>query len=155
MAEEQGRTKGGRRNVEASLLLSANERANSKEQGSNVREKQEDLLKAYAIENSIWFTEDSFSDNDFIDEGTESKVYTSPKDKYVRKTINYKRYSKTPQEFLDNRISLHNYLFPETNYELIGFTEVEDFTGKKTFAFVVEQPFIEGSHVDLYLMKKI
>ncbi len=49
---------------------------------------------------------------------------------------------------MDNRVSLHNYLFPDTAYTLAGFTNTEDFTGNKQFAFVVEQPFVQGRYIN-------
>ena len=48
----------------------------------------------------------------------------------------------TPLEFLDDRISLYNYLFPGTKYELLGFTDNQydaDYT-----SFIVSQKEIEG-----------
>lgn len=150
LAEEQGRTIGGRRNVEASLITSAIQGTDTKKQ-TGIREIskiQEGLLKTYAKDNDIWFDGSEFPESEIIGEGSESKIFPSPKKECIRKVINYRRFSKTPLEFLTNRVSLHNYLFPETPYELIGFTETEDFTGKKQFAFVVEQPIVEGDYID-------
>jgi len=57
LAEEQGRTKGGRRNVEASLILASDRRANRGRQESNERQelinRQERLLKQYATDNNL------------------------------------------------------------------------------------------------------
>jgi hypothetical protein len=148
--EERGRNAGGKRNVEASLIVATNESANPTEQNDVKREAQENLLENYALKNKLWFTAASFNVDDLIGEGAESKVYPSPNKGYVRKVINYRRYSNTPMDFLDNRISLHNYLFPDTAYILAGFTNTEDFTGKKQFAFVVEQTFIQGRYLNSY-----
>lgn len=123
LAEEAGRNKGGARNVEASLLLSANERANAQEQKSIRRNSEEKILKDYADKNNLWL---DFSNDPYFAEGAEAFIYPSPELGYVRKAINYKRYADTPLAFLDNRISLHNYLFPDTAYMLIGFTTIED-----------------------------
>lgn len=152
--EERGRIAGGKRNVEASLIVAANERANPTEQNDVKREQQEELLKEYAFKNELWFEESSFSPDDLIAEGAESRVYPSPINGYVRKVINYRRYSNTPLDFLDNRISLHNYLFPGTAYELIGFANTEDFAGKKQFAFVADQSFVKGRYLNLYELPK-
>jgi hypothetical protein len=51
--------------------------------------------------------------------GAEADVYYMP-DGTVTKVVEH---SNTPLEFLDDRISLYNHLFPETSYELIGFTD--------------------------------
>lgn len=144
--EEQGRIKGGRRNVEAALILGASESTGSTKQ-KNV-EEQEKLLIDYACKSGIWIDESSFKITDQIAEESEATVYYLPKKGVVRKVVNYRRYSKTPLDHLTNRISLHNYLFPETEYELVGFTNTQDFTGNKTFAFVVEQPFVKGKYID-------
>jgi hypothetical protein len=131
--EEQGRIKGGRRNVEATLILGAGERAGTAEQ-RNV-EEQEKLLTDYAHKSGIWIDESSFKIAGQIAEESEAKVYYFPGKGIVRKVVNYRRFSKTPLDHLNNRITLHNYLFSGTTYELVGFTNTEDFTGNKTFAF--------------------
>ena len=53
---EQGRIAGGKRNVEASIILAADERA-SEEAGSRTHpvERQERTLEAYAKREGIWF----------------------------------------------------------------------------------------------------
>ena len=148
LAEESGRIAGGERNVDASIILATNEAANPTKQNEFKRTEHEKLLKDYADNKKIWFDESQFQENDIITQGAEAKVYPSPKEGYVRKVINYRRYSNTPLEFLDNRVSLHNYLFPDTAYTLAGFTNTEDFTGNKQFAFVVEQPFVQGRYIN-------
>ena len=47
--EESGRGAGDKRNVEASLIVAANERANPTEQNVIKREAQDNLLKNYAL----------------------------------------------------------------------------------------------------------
>ena len=44
-------------------------------------------------------------------------------------------------EFFD-RLAIHNMLFPDTYYQLIGFTNRQGFYGEKRLAAIVEQPFI-------------
>lgn len=144
LEEEKGRARGGRENVEASILLAANERPNG-EKRANAATRQENLLIEYANEKGVWIDPDKFKNP--INEGDEAKVFPSPTMGYVLKVFDYKRFSKTPLEFLTNRISLHNYIFPDTAYTLIGFTTTEDFTGRQTFAFVVEQLFVQGSYI--------
>lgn len=51
-------------------------------------------------------------------------------------------YSENPRNFLD-RLSLHNYLFPEDKYELLGFSRKEN-KNDGDFLFIVKQPFIES-----------
>ena len=144
--EEQGRIKGGRRNVEAALILGAGESTGSAKQ-KNV-EEQEKLLIDFAQKSEIWIDESSFEIADLIAEESEAKVYYLLEKGVVIKVVNYRRFSKTPLDHLNNRITLHNYLFSGTTYQLVGFTNTEDFTGNKKFAFVVEQPFVKGRYID-------
>jgi len=149
--EEQGRSRGGRTAVEATILLAADERANSQafsEQESwQIAEHQEKVLKEYAKHKKIWLKEEDIQKQSTNRElnGAESHVYSFNVDgeRYVIKVVDYHVMNETPQDFIDNRISLHNHLFEETPYELIGFTENED-----GFAFVVKQPYIQGSELE-------
>lgn len=140
--EEQGRIKGGRKNVEASLLIAANNIQNVKQENA---EFQENLLTLYANERGIWIDSNQFKTP--INGGDEAKVYPSPNIGYIQKVFVYRRFSKTPLDFLTNRISLHNYIFPDTYYTLQGFTTAENFAGEQVFAFVVEQPFVQGCYI--------
>jgi hypothetical protein len=148
LEEESGRAKGGRRNVEASSLLGADRQANSekynRQKPYEIAESQEKILKKYAKKMKIWLSEKNISNNSSrrLPDGAESHVYLDKNGKHVIKVTNYLVMNETPQDFLDNKISLHNHLFPDTSYELIGFTENED-----GFAFVVRQPFVEGEMI--------
>jgi hypothetical protein len=145
LGEETGRTKGGRRNVEASVLLATDQCTNKsiyREQKSyRLAERQEKLLKQYARQNKIWFKESDIAAQalEEFPQGTESHVYLDRDNKHVIKIVNYLVMNELPLDYLNNRITLHNYLFEDTFYELIGFTENED-----GFAFAVRQPFVQG-----------
>ena len=150
--EEQGRIRGGRRNVEASILLGAeespsrgiearsgSEQAGKRESRTQIRQRQEKLLEDYAKESGIWYDHDKLKASyKYFASGEEADVYEHDDPAYVIKTA---KYDITPSEFLDNRISLFNHLFPETAYELLGFTR--DGAGK--FRFVLKQPFVQKS----------
>ena len=149
LREEQGRSKGGRRNVEASLLLAADRRAGRSRQENNshqeIIERQENLLRNYAKEKGIWFSEAEIKENSLIQlpSGFESNVYVDPKGVHVIKVIDYRILDNTPQSFIDNRISLYNSEFQETFYELIGFTE-----NNGRFKFIVKQSYIHARSLD-------
>lgn len=148
LAEEEGRSKGGRRNVEASLLagagIGAGGRAKSYAATGNGRAGQEAILKSYAKHKGIWITKKEIETWDFINAGMESRVYLKD-GKVLKVGYNYLKFYNTPQEFFDNKISLHNYLFPDTFLELIGFTETFGPDGKGVFfAPVVRQAHIQG-----------
>jgi hypothetical protein len=151
--EEQGRIAGGRKNVEAALYLAGKAGYDTVEPGSSagnsskevIAKKQEQWLREYADQARIWYSpeiiekeikEKSIGENG----GLESNVYFM-EDHSVIKVVSYnKSSSKTPLEFLDNRISLYNYLFKGTGYELIGFTENSgNDPQKQGFQFIVKQ----------------
>ncbi|GHT51960.1 hypothetical protein AGMMS49982_10910 [Bacteroidia bacterium] len=158
--EEQGRIAGGRRNVEATLAIgTANELHKDKQIGANIAineqsAQQKSILKQYAElteqnGNKIWYSQqdiDCLKDNSIAQSGgAEADVYFMP-DEFVVKVIEH---YGTPLEFLDDRISLYNYLFPETHYELLGFTD-NPFESDYV-SFVVRQKQIDGFVLLKYL----
>jgi hypothetical protein len=163
--EERGRIAGGRKNVEATLYLAGKAGYDTVESGSGTGNtskestagKQEQWLREYAEKVGIWYSperiekeikEKSIGENG----GWESNVYFMD-DHSVIKVVSYnKSSSKTPLEFLDNRISLYNYLFKETGYELIGFTENSgNDPQKQGFQFIVKQREIKGRVLHKYI----
>ena len=87
-----------------------------------VKEAQVACLKTYATKNGLWF--DNLP-NDFIylTKGGESKVYLDQDGLNVFK-INDAVYYATWAEYFTSLV-IHNLLFPNTAYDLIGFTEIE------------------------------
>lgn len=139
--EERGRILGGRRNVEASIIAGTSEGADKegKPDRGAVR-RSEEVLEKYAREEGIWFDFQTDLKNKlpYIAQGFEASVFRDADPAYVLKAIHFP--ATSPLEALDNRISVFNYLFPETFYELVGFTRNEE----DGFAFVVRQPLIIG-----------
>jgi len=70
--------------------------------------------------------------------GAEADVYFMPDGNVIKIVEHY----GTPLEFLDDRISLYNYLFPGTKYELLGFTDNP--YDADYLSFIVSQKEIEG-----------
>jgi len=120
--EERGRIAGGRRNVEATLVLGTAFAANQgKQSGSclNLNELsalQKGELKQYAeyVEQKgkkLWYSEVDIENlkKQAIAQsgGAEADVFFMP-DGYVIKIVEH---NSLPLEFLDDRISLYNYLF--------------------------------------------
>lgn len=147
---ERGRVAGGKRTLEATVLLGADEhrrQTTSQRSGPNVESRgdaqarQERLLESYAKREGIWYEWKKFFRNaKVIGRGGEAFVFRQD-DHSVVKTVDYRHINKglTPQRFLDDRIALYNHIFPGTKYELIGLTK--DDKGK--FRFLVKQPFID------------
>ena len=139
--EERGRILGGQRNVEASLIAAASEGADREGfDQSGALQRSEETLEAYAKHEGIWFDfqEDLDASLSLVAEGFEAYVYKPPDEPFVIKAARFA--ASTPLETLDERITLFNYLFPETAYELEGFTRDPD----GNFRFVLRQPFIIG-----------
>jgi len=120
--EERGRIAGGRRNVEAALVLGTAFAVNQgKQSGSclNLNELsalQKGELKQYAeyVEQKgkkLWYSEVDIENlkKQAIAQsgGAEADVFFMP-DGYVIKIVEH---NSLPLEFLDDRISLYNYLF--------------------------------------------
>lgn len=78
----------------------------------------------------------------YLTRGGESKIYLAPDQMNVIK-LNDAIYYATWDEYL-NSLALHNLLFPNTSYSLIGFMEI----GNGLHA-VLRQPFIEGGQARL------
>lgn len=150
--EEQGRIRGGRKAVEASVLAGAARRTDRGGFSTAGAEEEllaeENLLKKYAKGTNALLSKDDIESMSVkrLPSGAECDVFESKDGRNVIKIMNYKIYSESPLEFLDNRIALHNYLFPYTAYRLIGFTETED-----GLCFVTEQPFIQGRNLSCFI----
>jgi hypothetical protein len=146
--EERARIAGGRTNVEAAIIIGRSIGASKGDEPASwivIAQKQEKILEDWAKSetkkgNKIWFDydEDLAKKHEFIDKGKEAEVFFNGS--YVIKSIKYNVSNSqlTPMDFLDNRITLHNYIFQDTKYELLGFTRKG-----KTFNFIVKQPFIK------------
>lgn len=105
---------------------------NAKEQEFTKEQETKELIEWVNQEN-LWFK--GHDENRFIASGAEQRVYLFSDEIFVYKlndSIFYKFW-------LDYFYSLlvHNYFFPSTAYELIGFYQKED-----TLFAVVKQPFI-------------
>ena len=153
LAIEEGRAYGSIRNVEATEVLRRSEKADF---GTH-----EGWLTQYAKENGCWFDLKNIKDNfRYLGSGAEADVYLDKDGSFVLKVVNYRASVDTPLDFLDYRLALHNAIFPETAYELIGFTfsyEIDE----EGFYFVTRQPFIDSKkprptqkEIDEYMERK-
>jgi hypothetical protein len=101
-----------------------------------IKEKQISFLKFHAQKKGL-LLESLPSDSQYLTEGGESKVYLSSDGRTVIK-VNDAGYYATWTEYF-NSLILHNLLFSNTAYSLLGFTESDE----KLFA-IVQQAFVEG-----------
>jgi hypothetical protein len=112
-----------------------------------IKEKQADFLKSWAKGTDLWL--DTLpTGSAYLTKGGESKVYLAPDGLNVIK-VNDAIYYATWDEYL-NSILLHNLLFPNTAYSLIGFIEIDN-----DHHAVLQQPFIEGGQARLDDIKEL
>lgn len=111
-----------------------------------VKKAQKDCLIEFITSNSLWFKE-GISDINFLTEGGEAKVHFSKEKNTVIK-LNDGIYYSTWLDFL-NSVIIHNLLFSDTAYILLGFVEMDN----SLFA-VLSQPFIiADAATDLAVVK--
>jgi len=153
LALKEGRAFGGLRNVEATEIL-----RRSQETDFRAHERR---LTEYAQKNDCWFAVKSIKDNfKYLGSGAESDVYLDKDGKFVIKLVYYRAYSETPLDFLEHRITLHNTIFPETAYELVGFTCSQEID-EEGFYFITRQIFVDSKkprptqeEIDNYMKRK-
>ena len=94
----------------------------------------------YAKEKNLWIPDIYDLGNPFLS-GSENTVVLNSEEVVVYKSNNLMN-SKTISGLLD-QITIHNQLFPETKYELVGFTGIDKGEGKVPYIEVVlKQSFI-------------
>ncbi len=93
-------------------------------------EETKDLIK-FIQEHNLWVTIDL---NSYVSEGAEQKVYLKNESKVSK--LNDSIYYTSWFDYLINLL-VHNFFFPDTAYELAGFTEIEG-----VLYAVVEQPYV-------------
>jgi hypothetical protein len=102
-------------------------------------------LESYIILNNLWAKNINLSQ--YVSEGAEQKVYLKDSE-YVFK-LNDSIYYTSWRDYLYNLL-LHNYFFPDTAYELIGFTK-----DKSILYAVVQQSYVAiTANTDLEQVKK-
>jgi hypothetical protein len=115
------------------------------ESRSIIKEKQVEFLKSYAKDTGLWLSSLP-QGSEYLTRGGEAKIYLAA-DKLNVIKVNDAVYYATWAEYF-NSLVLHNILFPNTNYSLLGFLESD---GNLTAA--LSQPFIEGEHAKLESIK--
>jgi len=112
-----------------------------------VKERQNEFLKVYASQSGIWL-ESLPSNTQYLTRGGESMIFMDL-DKLNVIKVNDGVYYATWTEYFTS-LSIHNLLFPNTAYSLVGFTE----DGAKLCA-VLRQPFIKGQQAKLEDIKAL
>ena len=115
---------------------------------SVIKERQAAILKTFCDENDLWVNNIPGEDR-YLTRGGEARVFLHPDNKKVIK-LNDAVYYATWLEFF-NSILLHNLVFPNTAYTLLGFVRERDI-----LYAVLQQPFITSdAQVELEEIKKL
>jgi hypothetical protein len=118
------------------------------ESKSVIKEEQAQLLEHHSTIDNLWVTY-IIGEDRFLTRGGEARVYLDKDGKNVIK-INDAVYYATWLEFF-NSILLHNLIFPNTAYTLLGFTKENDI-----LYAVMKQPFITSDgQAELDNIKKL
>lgn len=114
---------------------------------SKLYKKQEtEVLKDYINKNNVWFSDVAIEN--YVSEGAEQKVYLKDGKNVIK--LNDAIFYNSWEDYLNNLL-LHNYFFPDTAYELLGFYNSQD----DLILAVVTQPFVRATEkTDLEGVKK-
>jgi len=116
----------------ASYLNDGTQSSNEAENSKQIREKETTRLEYFISENNLWIDDIDFTQ--FVSEGAEQRVYLKDANHVIK--LNDAIYYSYWLHYFQNLL-LHNYFFPDTAYEFMGFTK----ENQNLFA-VVKQPFI-------------
>lgn len=146
--EERGRDRAGEINAESAILTERVHSAVAQKLGINpsdlskgqIVKEEESYLEEYAKEKGVWVENLNEKYGDTPDDaGQENEVFYSEDGKTVTK-LNSGVMNDNWLDFTD-RIALHNHLFPEAPYTIVGYGK--DSNGN--FKAILEQPFIHGT----------
>jgi len=102
------------------------------EDRKQVKGQEAERIKEFAVASGLWIEKVDITN--YVSEGAEQKVYLRDSEHVLK--LNDAIYFETWHDYLHNLL-LHNHFFPDTAYELIGFTELNHVL----FA-LVQQPFV-------------
>ena len=124
---------------EASNVAIRNKTAtNNLKQSTGSKRKQIIALEQFAKENACWFS-DYHLIGIYLEQGGENEVYYNPFSKSVFKLNDFAYAGDDVQRFFD-RIKVHNLLFINVAYQIIGFAK----NSKGLTCAVLEQAFIHA-----------
>lgn len=110
------------------------------EDAKRFKEQEEQRLESFISDNNLWIADVDFAQ--YVSEGAEQKVYLKDPDNVLK--LNDAIYYSSWRDYFYNLL-LHNYFFPDTAYNLRGFTKETN-----TIYAVVEQAFVSiTEHTDL------
>jgi len=110
------------------------------------KQQEEEKLIQFIDEYNFWHTQ-AISENNKIGEGSEQKVFYDYNKGTVLKT-NDSIFFEYWEDYLNNLL-IHNYLFPDTAYTLLGFKKIDAIL----YAVVEQQHIIRTKDIDLENVK--
>ena len=114
------------------------------EDEKHFKKQETKSLENYISENNLWIVIDL---TQYVSEGAEQKVYLKDAENVLK--LNDSIYYNSWKDYLNNLL-LHNYFFPDTAYDLIGFTKDNDI-----LYAVVQQSYVSiTSNTDLNQVKE-
>jgi hypothetical protein len=100
-----------------------------------VKSEEAERISAFAHKSGLW--QESIDISNYVSEGAEQRVYLKDPDHVLK--LNDAIYFETWHDYLHNLL-LHNYFFPDTAYELVGFTQIDH-----VLHAMVKQPFVRST----------
>ena len=99
------------------------------------KKQETEVLKDFITKNNLWVADIDITN--YVSEGAEQKVYLNDSKNVIK--LNDGIFYTSWEDYLNNLL-LHNFFFPDTAYDLIGFWEDH----KHVYA-VVKQPFVKAT----------
>ena len=127
--------------------LKGSQRTSELAKESKLYKRQEtEVLKDYITKNNLWVSDVAIENQ--VSEGAEQKVYLKDGKTVIK--LNDAIFYNSWEDYLNNLL-LHNYFFPDTAYELLGFYNNQE---DSIFAVII-QPFVRATDkTDLEGVKK-
>ena len=136
------------RNILCSSFATNTKIAKNFEHQQRIKEEQKLALISFATKNKL--IREEFIDSElYLTEGGEAKVFLSVDGTHVIK-INDGVYYNTWLDFL-NSLCIHNLLFPETSYELIGFSLKDELFAIVKQNFILSNEVVDLNEVEMIL----
>lgn len=129
----------------ASYLSDGSQTSSAIENTKQFKEQETTRLEQYISEKNLWIKDIDLSQ--YVSEGAEQKVYLKDSENVLK--VNDAIYYSSWRDYFYNLL-LHNFFFPDTAYNLLGFTKDND-----VLYAVVQQSYVSiTNNTDLNQVKE-